>query len=171
MHRKRIGHDRRLASDLASAPSLPAPEQLVGLGFRYWMLGRRTGEIGHWERTWNLYTGLFGLCGARIAVGQLSGWVDALCCSAHREIQVFPADCKSFCGDECLAVSMIAAGQHRACPAMRTSAFALIQSSLVDPVVGEAQAFADTLDGLDHRLSAGSIVKPPIPAPRHARPN
>lgn len=154
--------DDDVACSLRFAPCLPEPERLVGLGFRYWMLGRCTGEIGHWERTWSLYTGLFGLCGARVAVGSLSGWVGALCRSTHRDIEVFPADSRGFCRDECLAVSMIAACQHNLCPATRTCAFALLESSAVDPVVGEAQAFADTLNGLEHRLSRGSVVAAPI---------
>lgn len=146
------------------APCLPEPERIVGLGFRYWILGRRTGEIACWERAWNLYTGVFGLCGARMAVGSLSGWVGALDGAARREIEVFPDACGSFCRDECLAVSMIAACQHDTCPAMRACAFALVESSMIDHVVGEARAFADVMSGLEQRLSPGSILAAPIRA-------
>ena len=144
------------------APCLPEPERIVGLGFRYWILGRRTGEIGCWEQAWNLYTGVFGLCGARMAVGSLSQWVVALDDAANREIQVYPDACSSFCRDECLAVSLIAACQHNTCPAMRACAFALLQSSTIDRVVGGAQAFADVMTGLEQRLSVASIVAAPI---------
>lgn len=140
------------------APDLAEPERLVGLGFRYWMLGRMTGDIACWERTWNLYSGVFGLCGARLAVGTLSCWVAAVNRTAQREIEVFPVACPGFCRDECIAVSMIAACQHNTCPALRASAFALVECSMIDRVVDEAQAFADTMTGLEQRLSPHSIV-------------
>ena len=143
---------------LRFAPCLPEPERLVGLGFRFWMLGRKSGDIAFWERTWNLYSGVFGLCGARQAVGTLSDWVGALNQTAVREIEVFPEACSGFCRDECIAVSMIAACQHNTCPAMRACAFALVESSLIERVVGEAQAYADTLSSLEQRLSPHSIV-------------
>jgi len=157
---------------LGFAPCLPEPERLVGLGFRYWMLGRKTGDIACWEKTWNLYAGMFGLCGARSAVGALDCWVGALNRASRREIEVFPADCRGFCRDECIAVSMIAACQHHTCPAMRACAFALAETSLIDSVVGEAQAFADAMASLDHMLSPASIVTAPVNlAPACSLPN
>jgi hypothetical protein len=157
--------------DLRFAPCLPAPERLVGLGFRYWMLGRKTGDISSWERAWDLYSGVFGLCGARLAVGSLSCWVGAVNRWAQREIQVFPEGCGSFCRDECIAVSMIAACQHNTCPAMRSCAFALMESSTLDRVTLEAQVFADVLTGLEMHLSPGSIVTPPINTERQRLPH
>lgn len=144
--------------------SLPNAERLVGLGFRYWMLGRRTGEIGHWERTWSLYSGMFGLCGARLAVGSLSCWVNTLGKSSRREIVLRPAECGDFSQDERLAVSMVAACQHNTCPAMKACAFALIETSMVDRVVEDARTFADTLSDLEQRLSPTSILQAPIRA-------
>lgn len=143
---------------LRFAPGMPGPERLVGLGFRYWMLGRTTGDVGCWERAWNLYSGQFGIAGARVAVGHLSSWVSAVGAASQREIAVFPEGCSGFCRDECIAVSMIAACQHHTCPAMRACAFALAGASLIDGVVGEAQGFADAMMGLDQVLSPRSIV-------------
>jgi hypothetical protein len=143
---------------LRHAPCLPEPERLVGLGFRYWMLGRTTGDVNCWVRAWNLYSGIFGVPGARVAVSHLSSWVAAVGSATHREIEVFPQECAGFCRDECLAVSMIAACQHHTCPAMRACAFALAESSLIDSVVQEAQGFADAMMSLDQVLSARSIV-------------
>lgn len=140
------------------APCLPDPERLVGLGFRYWMLGRTTGDVVCWEKAWNLYSAQFGVAGAKVAVGRLSSWVSALSRTTHREIEVFPLSCRSFCRDECIAVSMIAACQHHTCPAMRACAFALADCSLIDGVVQEAQGFADAMMSLDQVLSAQSIV-------------
>ena len=146
----------------AATPCLPTPERLVGMGFRFWMLGRKSGDIREWERAWSLYSNSFGLCGARRALGSLSCWVNTLHQCTQREIEVLNAECPRLCRDECIAVSMIAACQHDTCPALRACAFALVESSMIDRVVHDAQVFADTLSMLEQRLSAGSIVKAPV---------
>ncbi len=146
---------------LRFAPYLPEPERLVALGFRYWLQGRATGDIACWERTWQLYSGVLGVAGARIAVGCLSGWVRSVSDTAIRNIEVLPNGCSGFCRDECIAVSMIAACQHQVCPALRACAFALAESSLIDGVVDAAQDFADTMSSLEQVLSPGSIVAAP----------
>jgi hypothetical protein len=140
------------------APCLPEPEQLVGLGFRYWILGRANGDVACWERAWRLYSNAFGVAGGKAAVTQLSAWVGALGTASRREIQVFPGACRSFCRDECVAISMIAACQHQTCPAMRACAFALAETSMIDRVVEQAQEFAETLTSLHLVLSPGSII-------------
>ncbi|MFV0297148.1 MAG: hypothetical protein ACK5JT_13630, partial [Hyphomicrobiaceae bacterium] len=137
---------------------LPEAERLVGLGFRYWMLGRARGEVECWERAWCLYSGMLGVAGARMAVDQLASWVRALDNATHRKIELCAKDCRGFCRDECVAVSMIAACQHNTCPAMRACAFALAESAMLEDVVQEAQAFADTMMSLDQVLSPGSIL-------------
>jgi hypothetical protein len=149
---------------LRYAPCLPEPERLVALGFRWWMRGRAEGDIACWERAWSLYSGMLGVTGARMAVSTLSTWVGALGTCARREIEVFPTDCPGFCRDECIAVSMIAACQHGTCPALRACAFALIEQPAIDRVIGHAQAFADTMTGLEQVLSPGSIVTAPVDA-------
>lgn len=145
--------------------SMPEPERLVGLGFRYWMLGRLHGDVACWERAWDLYSGVFGIAGAKVAIGNLSSWVGALGRTGQREIVVYPRSCRGFCRDECVAISMIAACQHRTCPALRACAFALIECSRIDDVLDHAQGFADTLAGLDHILSPASIVTTPSSLP------
>jgi len=153
----------------AVVPSLPEPERVVGLGFRYWMLGLNTGNIRCWEKAWSLYSGLFGAASAKVAVGELASWVGALNTASCRDIAVLPETCASFCRDECIAIAMIAACQHHTCPAMRACAFALIESSMIDGVVCKAQTFADTLSALEHRLSSGSIVAAAFAAADEAR--
>lgn len=133
-------------------------ERLVGLGFRHWMLGATTGDIAHWERAWSLYSGVCGVAGGRIAVDALSQWVKSVGQSARRPITVACDRPGTFCRDECLAISMIAACQHQTCPAMRACAFALIEDSGIDAVVDHAQAFADTLSALEQTLTPGAIV-------------
>jgi hypothetical protein len=124
------------------------------------MLGREGGDIGCWERAFNLYSGYFGLAGARDALTHLSLWVAAVDNAAHRSIEVFPAACRSYCRDECMAVSMIAACQHQTCPAMRACAFALAESMCLDEVLDTAQGFSRAMLGLDQVLAPGSIVSP-----------
>jgi len=150
---------------LRFAPCMPEPERIVGLGFRYWMLGLNTGDITAWEKAWGLYSGLFGAASAKVAVGQLSRWVSALGTATCRDIEVFPERCRSFCRDECIAVAMIAACQHHTCPAMRACAFALLECAMIEEVVDKAQVFADTLTSLEHRLSPASILVSPACAP------
>lgn len=159
-------HDISSHGQLQLQPSLREPERIVGLGFRYWMLGLNSGDIGCWEKAWCLYSGLFGAASAKVAVTGLASWVGALHTASCRPITVLPERCPRFCRDECIAVSMIAACQHNTCPAMRACAFALIESSMIDGIVGKAQTFADTLVSLEHRLSSDSIVVAPFPAAR-----
>ncbi len=150
---------------LRFAPCMPEAERIVGLGFRYWMLGLNTGDITAWERAWDLYCGLFGTVGAKEAVSRLSHWVSAMGQASRRDIEVFPESCRSFCRDECIAVSMIAACQHRTCPAMRACAIALLENARVEEVESTAQAFADTLAALEHRLSPTSVLSTPRCSP------
>lgn len=146
-------------------------ERLVGLGFRYWVTGRKTGDIGAWERAWHLYSGELGVSGGKQAVGCLASWVGALSQSTCRRIEVCGRD-GAFCRDECVAISMIAACQHRTCPAMRACAFALVECPRIDPAIARAQAFADTLASLDHVLSRDAIVPAPAAMPvGDQRPN
>ena len=134
-------------------------ERLVGLGFRYWVSGYQSGDIGCWEQAWRIYSDVLGAPQARVAVSELSAWVRAVSAAARRDIEVDADGYGSrFCRDECLAVSMIAACQHNTCPAMRACAFALIESSLIDEVVHHAETFAITMRGLNQVLSPALIV-------------
>jgi hypothetical protein len=151
---------------LGFAKCLPGPERLVALGFRYWMRGRVEANLSHWERAWNLYAGTLGVDGAKCAVASLSRWIDAVGSAGGRDIEVFPEDCCSYCRDECIAVSIIAACQHNtSCPALRACAFALLETSTLDGMVSEAQAFAETMIRFDQVLSPRSIVVAPMTAP------
>lgn len=156
----------RSSAEVSQQP-LAGPERLVGLGFRLWMHGQRSGDVRSWETAWSLYCGMFGPMRAKFAVGALSSWVGALGTASRREIEIGAGHCSTFCRDECLAISMIAACQHGTCPAMRACAFALIESghleaSRIDDVATPAQSFADTLSSLDQVLSQSSIVGEPV---------
>lgn len=146
----------------ATLGMLPEAERLVALGFRYWMLGRVTGDIVCWERAWTLYSGMLGVVGARPAIDTLACFARAIGCASRRPIEVGAVACSAVCRDECIAVSMIAACQHQTCPAMRACAFALIESAAIEPVVSSAQAFAETMAGVEQVLSPASIIAVPL---------
>ena len=129
-----------------------AAERLVGLGFRYWLTGFRTGDISCWEKAWRAYSNTLGAAAAKGAVTDLSCWVRAINRHARRDLETSAVDCKRFCRDECIAIEMISACQHAACPAMRACAFALLGCSLIDEVVHGAENFAATMRGADQVL-------------------
>ncbi|MHA1134697.1 MAG: hypothetical protein ACTSRM_10515 [Alphaproteobacteria bacterium] len=132
-------------------------EWLVGVGFRCWLAGYDTGDIGCWEKGWNEYNRVLGASRAKRAVTELACWVRAVRSSASRKIQYYPLARPGFCNDECMAISLIAASQHHRCPAMQACALALTGSDLVEPVIDAANAFADALQEADQRLSPEAV--------------
>ena len=103
---------------------------------------------------------------AKRAVTELACWVRAVRASASRKIEYYPFGCAGFCPDECMAISLIAASQHHRCPAMRACALALTGSSLVEPVIDAANAFADALQEADQLLSPEAVAALMAAAPR-----
>ncbi len=154
-------HDGRFgptALHQRNRPKISPTARLVGVGFRLWLSGCKTGDVSCWEKAWQLYVSLLGPRSAQAAVSELSMWVRAVASSAARDIEVNPDTCPGFCKDECLAIAMIAACQHKTCPAMRACAFALIENSGVEPVVDQSESFAMTLVAVDQVLSPNYIV-------------
>ena len=125
--------------------AIAAPERLVGLGFRYWLTGFRTGDIRCWEKAWDAYASALGPAVAKTAVTDLSLWVRSIDRHAQRRPETLSAECDCFCRDECVAIAMIAACQHNACPAMRACAFSLLGCSMIEDVVSGATSFAATM--------------------------
>ena len=146
----RFGHDHR--------QSRSGAEWLVGVGFRCWLAGYDTGDIACWETGWNAYARVLDTERAKRAVTELACWARAIRASASRKIEYYPFGCAGFCRDECMAISLIAASQHHRCPAMRACALALTGSSLVEPVIDAANAFADALQEADQLLSPEAIA-------------
>jgi hypothetical protein len=141
----------------ASTPAFAGPERLVGLGFRYWLAGFRTGDIGCWEKAWRAYAEVMDAGVAKNALTDLSGWVRAVNRHAQRPLEMPAVDCDGFCRDECVAIAMISACQHNACPAMRACAFSLLGCSMIDEVVQGAESFAATMRGADQVLRPSSL--------------
>ena len=121
-------------------------ERLVGLGFRCWLSGYHNRTISSWETCWTHYCRELGSRNARAAMTDLSNWVDSVRCHARRDIELCAYECPSFCDDEKLAISLIAASAHGGCPALRACAAALLGTERVEPVLKTATHFAITLE-------------------------
>lgn len=159
MLRKKSLAEQRAGRPAPSLPSagLPEPERLVGLGFRAWVNGYQTGDIACWEEAWAMYSNVLGPQEARPALSDLASWVRAIRRASCRAIKVHPARCSGFCHDECMAIAMVAASQHKACPALRACAWALLESSAIDDVVEGAECLGERLRKCDRILSPNSI--------------
>lgn len=143
---------------LARPPvSILQAERLVGVGFRSWMTGFDTGDIDCWETAFSEFADSVGVDNARQLVPCLSNWVRAVRGTAQRGIETSPRGCLTFCRDECLAIAMVAACQHDACPALKACAFTLIGCSNVTPALDAAECFAAGLRRANQILSPGSI--------------
>lgn len=137
--------------------TLQGPERLVAFGFRCWLGGCRTGDIESWLRAWCAFADVVGPVSAQPLVMGLGSWVRAVQTTTTRDIEVEQADCAGFCRDECLAVAMVAACQHRTCPALKACAFALLGTSHLDVAIESAERFALRLEQADQILSPASI--------------
>jgi len=134
-----------------------APERLVGVGFRCWLTGLSTGDIKSWEDAWNAFSGLLGPEHAKALLLDLSKFVRAVKTDAQRNIEISPEGCRSFCRDECLAISIIAACQHDARQALTASAVALTGSEDIGDTLNGAQALATALREAEQILCAESV--------------
>ena len=146
-----------LASKNVVALHARAPERLVGIGFRCWFTGFANGDIGCWEEAWSAFSSTLGNDRAQLLLLDLSQFVRAVSSTTERDIQVQAPGCRGFCRDECLAISMIAACQHGARDALKTSAAALIGSDAFGDALQGAQVFACGLKSAHQVLSADSV--------------
>ena len=140
-------------------PEMPRiPEMLVGVGFRCWVAGYDTGDIGCWETAWNIYATTLGPQEAKPAVAELACWVRSLCEAARRNLDYYPVGCRGYCRDECMAISLVAAAQHDRCPAMRACAFALLGNDDLDPIMSATASFGSFMRVSGQLLSPDSVA-------------
>ncbi len=144
-------------SAIPAAAVLSAPERLVGIGFRCWMAGFQTSDIGCWEQAWDEFSRAVGPEDAKPLMTELACWVRAVQDTAERRIELNAAQCRQFCRDECLAISMVAACQHSACPAFRACAVALPGCNEIDEAMDCAEEFAMRLKDANQMLSPGTV--------------
>jgi hypothetical protein len=143
---------------VAQTSHLTGSEWLVGVGFRCWMAGYQTGDIACWEHAWNVYASELGPQSARAIVTDLGCWVRKIRDVSSRDIKTYPAACRTFCRDECIAVAMVAASQNNVCPALRACTYALLGCANVDAVLKETETLAATLAAHDRRLSPAVLT-------------
>lgn len=171
MLRKKFSSGPGAGAGAAATPfasRLSEPERLVGLGFRSWLAGYQTGDISCWEEAWSIFSNALGPKQARSAVTDLACWVRAIRNCSCRQIEIYPGQCAGFCRDECMAIAMVAASQHGACPAMRACAWALLQTSAIDDVVEGAECLGARLKSCDKILSPASICEAVAHCPARA---
>jgi hypothetical protein len=147
---------------------IKVPEQLVGMGFRCWLAGYDSCDIQSWGKGWNYYSSVLGPRDAKGVVAELACWVRCVHSCAARKIEVHPHNRAGFCLDECVAISMVAASQHSACPALWTCAFTLLGTSEVDEVLDHAANFGSVLRDAGQVLSQTSICDTAILAQAEA---
>ena len=133
------------------------PERIVGLGFRRGLAALETRDMVNWQFAWQDFANTAGADRATELVARLSMWVRAVRRCAGRRIETYPAGCPGFCRDECLAISMIAASQQNACPALRACAFALLGSNQLDEPLRTAAVFAEELTAAGQVLALSSV--------------
>jgi hypothetical protein len=140
-----------------------APERLVGVGFRCWLTGFDTGDVSAWEEAWTTYQAALGHDAAKPLLLSLSQFVRGVKANCCRDIEVYPLECRGFCRDECLAISLIAASQHDRRPELRTCAAALTGSDDIGDALLGAQQFAAGLREAQQILSPSSICPADCP--------
>lgn len=160
-----FGADRQLQSALVMRPA----ERLVGVCFRRGMTAAATGEVAPLEFAWQELANAVGADLADPLVVDLSSFVEAVCLGTQRRIETLPAGCPGFCRDECLAISMVAASQHSACPALKACAFALLASSRVEATLESATAFAERLKTAGQLLGSTSVCNAAAIVPSASR--
>ncbi len=128
--------------------------QGVGLAFRSTVNALRYGRIEAWSLAWQELANISDPIEADILLERMADFVKNVESSAARPVTVFPQGCPGLCRDECLAVSMVAAAQEGACPALRACAFALLSCSQIDRTVASLTSMAETL------AQTGAIIAP-----------
>ncbi|MGZ9075677.1 MAG: hypothetical protein ACXW13_07850 [Burkholderiaceae bacterium] len=130
--------------------------QMVGRSFRCGMLARRENPAIAWSYAWQEIAGVAGAGHADRLVVALGAFINSVESAAARRIEVLPKGCPGLCRDECLVVSIVAASQLGACPALKACVFALIDSGNVEPCIRSAGLFSTALS------DAGQTLPPDV---------
>lgn len=89
------------------------PERLVVAGYRNMMAAYDLADASCWDAVWSQFISELGAPAARRTVGELQFWARTIRANAARPLSCFPTCCLQLCHDECMALSMIAAGQAK----------------------------------------------------------
>jgi hypothetical protein len=155
MTSRRVAHTKSLRP-LAHRPHRnlhSSADIFVGTSFRYWLTGFRTGDLAHWERAFEMAQHSLGPLAAREVCRDFSQWVRILSERSHRELEVLKKDSPCFCRDECVAMALVAAHQHKACPALQACAMTLLDCQPRSDLDALSGSLAERLSAADHVLS------------------
>ncbi len=131
--------------------------QMVGRSFRCAMLARREASGVFWSYAWQEIADLAGPARADNLVTALGQFVESIDRTATRRIEVLPNGCPGLCRDECLAVSIIAAAQLGACPALKACVYALIDSGNVETCIATAGLYSAALRDAGQTLPRDAV--------------
>ncbi len=129
----------------------------IGRAFRSGILALNGHRIEAWSFAWQELAALTGGEEADILLEGMADFVEAVDSCAGRPIAVLPSGCPGLCRDECLAVSMVAASQIGACPALKACAYALLRCSRIERPIETADRLAQQLQCFGAVLSADYV--------------
>ncbi len=129
----------------------------VGTQFRLWLTGFRDGDVSLWERAFAASAGMFGVAAARDICRDVSHWVRILLDHSKRDLEVLQPDNPCFGRDECVAMALVAAHQHQACPALQVCALTLLACENRSDIGRSSLAVADRLTRVNHVLSRSAL--------------
>jgi hypothetical protein len=121
------------------------PERLVVEGFRRWMAGYASGDLGHWEEAWNLYAGSLGPRDARVLVDRLARFVRAVRDWSICPIACFPGGCRHICRQECFALAIVAASQNQDLDCLASAMNHLLDADGHEEAMLPALAYAEAM--------------------------
>jgi hypothetical protein len=148
---------RRRASSRQSHFLHSSADIFVGTGFRFWLTGLRTGDLSHWERAFALSANVLGIETARDVCRDFSQWVRVISERSRRDLKTLDPDNPCFCRDECVAMAVVAAYQHKGCPALQACALTLLECDPHGDIGALSGSLADRLKAADHVLSHHAI--------------
>ena len=139
---------------------LRKPERIVGIGFRCSIACLRGCAVDEQQHACAVLRASVEIQLLPLTlIGAFSAWALAVESSAIRPVAVLPTDSLGFCRDECLAISLVAACQNNACPALRACAFALLGGGDVGRTLSATQAVADALREADTLLTPDAVAE------------
>lgn len=139
----------------AHSPMDGEAEQLVALGFRCALTCLRNLPDAADGTAASRLSGL--VTNGRLPQSSRSSflaWGLSIECSAIRPVTILPVTAPSFCRDERLSAALVAAVQHRHCPALIASIAALLGTSDVGRVLAATGEVAEMLRGSGKVLEA-----------------
>ena len=166
---------RPVASATPCGNSVPLfdrlPERLVLEGFRRWMAGYASGDLGHWEEVWRLHAHSLGTSDARRLVDRLARFVRTVRDWSICPIACFPGGCRHICRQECFALAIVAASQNQDLDSLAAAMRHLLDPEGHEEAMLPALAYAEAMRDSDLMLMPvpRSVIDEIAGRPAHER--